>query len=177
MVKLLKQSLVLAAFGTLLTGCGSNDFGDLDAFMDEKRSRPGGVIAPIPAFKAYKAFSYSATSLRSPFDRPIEIREISQLQAVSTVEPDETRPREFLEQFTFDSLVMVGTLSRSGTDWSLIRDPEGGVHRVKVGNYLGRNHGKIVEMTGNYVAVIEIVSDGNDGWVERPRTIKLAGVN
>ena len=82
-----------------------------------------------------------------------------------------------MEQFTFDSLVMVGTLSRSGTDWSLIRDPEGGVHRVKVGNYLGRNHGKIVEMTGNYVAVIEIVSDGNDGWVERPRTIKLAGVN
>ncbi|MDJ0878491.1 MAG: pilus assembly protein PilP [Halieaceae bacterium] len=160
-----------------LAGCASDEFNDLDQFMDEKRSRPGGVIPPIPAFKAYKAFAYSAAGLRSPFDRPIEIREISQLQSVSTVEPDETRPKEFLEQFTFDSLAMVGTLSRAGIDWCLIRDPDGGVHRVRVGNFLGRNHGKIVEMTETYVAVIEIVSDGSEGWVERPRTIKLAGLN
>jgi len=51
------------------------------------------------------------------------------------------------------------------------------VQRGKVGNYLGRNHEKIVEMTATYVAVIEIVSDGNDGWVERPRTVKLHGIN
>jgi type IV pilus assembly protein PilP len=161
---------------TVLVGCSSEEFTDLDQFMAEKRARPGGVIAPIPPFKAYKAFSYSATSLRSPFDRPIEIREITQLQSVSTVEPELERTKEFLEQFTFDSLVMVGTLSRAGTDWSLVRDPDAGVHRVKVGNFLGRNHGKIVEMTETYVAVIEIVSDGGDGWVERPRTVKLQGI-
>ena len=161
----------------VLVGCTSDEFTDLDQFMADKRARPGGVIAPIPPFKAYKAFSYSATTLRSPFDRPIEIREITQLQSVSTVEPDDERAKEFLEQFTFDSLAMVGTLSRSGTDWSLIIDPDGGVHRVKVGNFLGRNHGKIVEMTETYVAVIEIVSDGNEGWVERPRTVKLHGIN
>ncbi len=172
---LLMIMLVLSA--TTLVSCSSDEFNDLDVFMAEKRARPGGVIAPIPPFKAYKAFSYSATTLRSPFDRPIEIREITQLQSISTVEPDDERPKEFLEQFTFDSLAMVGTLSRGGTDWSLIRDPDGGVHRVRVGNFLGRNHGKIVEMTETYVAVIEIVSDGNDGWVERPRTIKLNGPN
>ena len=93
------------------------------------------------------------------------------------MEPDEERPKEFLEQFTFDSLKMVGTLSRAGVDWCLIRDPEGGVHRVRVGNFIGRDHGKIVEMTDSFVAVIEIVSDGNEGWIERPRTIKLQGIN
>ncbi len=170
-----KNSALALVMGLFLVACGGNNFTDLDEFMDEKRSRPGGIIPPIPAFKAYKAFTYSATSLRSPFDRPIEIREISQLQAQSTVEPDETRPKEFLEQFTFDSLSMVGTLSRAGVDWILIRDPEGGVHRVKVGNYLGRNHGQIVEMTATYLAVVEIVSDGSEGWVERPRTIRLEG--
>ena len=52
-----------------------------------------------------------------------------------------------------------------------------GVHRVTLGNFLGRHHGKIVEMSDTYVAVIEIVSDGTeDGWVERPRTIKLTGM-
>ncbi len=166
---------VIVALILLLGGCANDDFEDLDAFMDEKRSRPGGIITPIPTFKAYEAFSYSATTLRSPFDRPIEVREIAQLQAISSVQPDEDRPREFLEQFTFDSLGMVGNLSRDGTDWTLIKDPQGGVHRVKLGNYLGRNHGKVVEMTDTYVAVIEIVTDGTDGWVERPRTIELSG--
>jgi type IV pilus assembly protein PilP len=135
------------------------------------------MIAPIPTFKAYEALSYSATTLRSPFDRPIEVREIAQLQAVSAVKPDDTRAKEFLEQFTFDSLVMVGSLERGGKDWTLIQDPDGGIHRVTVGNYVGRSHGKIVEMTDTYVAVVEIVTDGTaDGWVERPRTIKLNGI-
>lgn len=171
------RSLYVLGLASLLAACGGNDYSDLDAFMAEKRARPGGIIAPIPTFKAYEAFSYSATTLRSPFDRPIEVREIAQLQAIAAIKPDEDRAKEFLEQFTFDSLLMVGSLSRTGTDWTLIKDPDGGVHRVRVGNYLGRHHGKIVEMTDTYVAVVEIVSDGTeDGWVERPRTIKLQGL-
>lgn len=169
--------LLILASGILLAACAGKDFSDLDAYMASKRDRPGGVIAPIPTFKAYEAFSYSATTLRSPFDRPVEVREIAQLQAISTIKPDESRAKEFLEQYTFDSLRMVGTLERDGVNWTLISDPEGGVHRVTLGNYLGRHHGRIVEMTDTYVAVIEIVSDGTkDGWVERPRTIKLSGV-
>lgn len=161
----------------LVGGCGQRDFTDLDAFMAEKRARPGGIIAPIPSFKAYEAFAYSATTLRSPFDQPLEVREIKQLQATSTVKPDDARAKEFLEQYTFDSLAMVGTLRRDGVDWTLIQDPEGGIHRVTTGNFLGRHHGKIVEMNEIYIAVVEIVADGTqDGWVERPRTIKLSGL-
>ncbi|WOJ97260.1 pilus assembly protein PilP [Congregibacter brevis] len=160
-----------------VAACTSRDFSDLDSFMAEKRARPGGIIAPIPTFKAYEAFAYSATRLRSPFDRPIEVREITQLQSISAIKPDDNRAKEFLEQYTFDSLAMVGTLDRGINSWSLVKDPEGGIHRVQVGNYLGRNHGKIVEMTDTYLAVVEIVTDGtSDGWVERPRTIELSGL-
>ena len=170
-------TLLVTALSFALAACGSRDYSDLDQFMEEKRARPGGIIAPIPTFKAYEAFAYSATRLRSPFDRPIEVREITQVQAVSSIKPDETRAKEFLEQYTFDSLAMVGTLERSGNSWALVSDPEGGIHRVQVGNFLGRNHGKIVELTDTYLAVVEIVSDGtNDGWVERPRTIELSGL-
>jgi len=177
MICLSRTFIMALSFGVLLTACADKDFSDLDAFMASKRDRPGGVIAPIPTFKAYEAFAYSATTLRSPFDRPVEVREISQLQAISAIKPDEERAKEFLEQYTFDSLRMVGTLERDGTNWTLISDPDGGVHRVTLGNFLGRHHGKIVEMTDSFVAVVEIVSDGTkDGWVERPRTIKLSGV-
>ena len=176
MLRCLTRPPLLAATLVALTACSGRDFSDIDRFMAEKRARPGGIIEPIPTFKAYEAFAYSATRLRSPFDRPIEVREITQLQAISTVKPDEDRVREFLEQYTFDSLAMVGTLERGGNRWGLVRDPEGGIHRVRVGNYLGRNHGKIVELTEGYLAVVEIVSDGtSDGWVERPRTIELSG--
>lgn len=169
--------LLLCLMGVILTGCSGGDLSDLDEYMADKRTRPGGIIAPIPTFKAYEAFAYSATTLRSPFDRPIEVREIAQLQAIAAIKPDDTRAKEFLEQFTFDSLRMVGTLERDDTEWTLIKDPDGGVHRVKSGNFLGRNHGKIVEMADTYVSVVEIVSDGTpDGWVERPRTIKLSGL-
>jgi type IV pilus assembly protein PilP len=169
--------LMLLVTGTVLAACSGRDFADLDAFMAEKLARPGGIIAPIPTFKAYEAFAYSATTLRSPFDRPIEVREIAQLQAISAVKPDDDRAKEFLEQYTFDSLRMVGTLERGEGNWTLITDPDGGVHRVALGNFLGRHHGKIVEMTDTYVAVVEIVSDGTqDGWVERPRAIKLSGM-
>ncbi|MBT4519701.1 MAG: pilus assembly protein PilP [Halieaceae bacterium] len=168
--------LLLCGFSLVLAGCSNRDFSDLDAFMTDKRGRPGGIIAPIPTFKAYEAFSYSAASQRSPFDRPIEVKNISQLRAISAVKPDHTRAKEFLEQYTFDSLVMVGSLTGK-IEWTLIKDPEGGIHRVKLGNFLGRNHGKIVEMTEGFLVVVEIVSDGSeDGWVERPRTIKLDGV-
>ena len=172
------RTFALVTFAaSLLSACGGRDFADLDAFMAEKRARPGGIIAPIPTFKAYEAFSYSATTLRSPFDRPVEVREISQLQAISAIKPDEDRAKEFLEQYTFDSLLMVGTLERGEGSWTLIKDPDGGVHRVTLGNFLGRSHGKVVEMTDTYVAVVEIVSDGTqDGWVERPRAIKLSGM-
>jgi type IV pilus assembly protein PilP len=169
--------LLCCLSGAALSGCSGEDFSDLDAFMEEKRSRPGGIIAPIPTFKAYEAFAYSATTMRSPFDRPIEVREIAHLQAIAAIKPDENRSKEFLEQFTFDSLRMVGTLERDKTNWTLIKDPDGGVHRVKMGNFLGRHHGRIVDMTDTFVAVVEIVSDGtSDGWVERPRTIKLSGI-
>ena len=67
---------VICTICLLLVACGGRDFSDLDAFMADKRARPGGIIAPIPTFKAYEAFAYSATAMRSPFDRPIEVREI-----------------------------------------------------------------------------------------------------
>ena len=158
-----------------LSGCAGDDMRDLDAFMAEKRARPGGVIEPIPTFSAYEAFAYAATTMRSPFDRPIEVRTVARLNARAALKPDPDRPKEFLERYTLDSLQMVGRLERGGQYWTLVKDPDGGIHRVQLGNYLGRDHGKIVDMGEAFVAVVEIVSDGTaEGWVERPRTIELA---
>ena len=168
-----KALLSLVLGSTVLVGCSAGGYEDLDAYMAEKKARPGGVIEPIPAFQTYKAFTYGAAGMRSPFEKPIEVKEIARLQASTNVKPDKKRVKEYLEQFSLDSLTMVGTLEQTGTLWILLQDREGSVHRVKKGNFLGRNHGKIVEASDSYLSVIEIVPSGGEGWVERPRTIKL----
>ena len=161
----------------LLSACADRSFNDLDDFMDEKRALPGGVIQPIPTFEAYEAFAYAAATLRSPFDRPMTARQLSALSAPTTVQPDESRTRDYLERFPLDTLAMVGTLQRDTANWSLIKDPDGRIHRVQIGSFLGRDHGRVVEMGDAFIAVTEIVSEGTEnGWVERPRTIELTGM-
>lgn len=168
------QAVVMAA---TLSACADRGLTDLDDFMDEKRALPGGIVEPIPTFEAYEAFAYAATTLRSPFDRPMNARQLAALSALTTVRPDESRTKEYLEHFTLDALTMVGTLRRDTEDWSLIQDPEGSIHRIQIGSFLGRDHGRVVEMGDAFVVVTEIVSDGTeDGWVERPRTIELTGM-
>ncbi|NPU92315.1 MAG: pilus assembly protein PilP [Gammaproteobacteria bacterium] len=159
----------------LVGGCGGDgQFEDLQGRMSEIKNRPKGRIEPPPEFKVYKAFSYSAAALRSPFERPLDVELASLPQQRSNVKPDLNRPKEVLEQFGIDSLVMVGTLANPGGPlFALVRDPDQGLHRIKPGNYMGRNFGKITSVTQSKIDVLEIVSDGQDGWVERPRTLVL----
>jgi len=57
--------------------------------------------------------------------------------------------------------------------WALLSDGSGGIHRVTQGNHLGRNHGRVVAVHENKIDVVEIVPDGQGGWVERPRTLDM----
>ncbi len=157
-----------------LAGCsGNQDNADLRAYMDETLRRPGGDVEPLPAFRAYETFTYSAATLRSPFDPPVKIVEEYILGKKSDLKPDFNRQKEFLESFSMSSLHMVGTIKKDDTLWALIVDGQGGVHRVKNGNYMGKDHGKVVLTTPTQLTVVEIVSDGLDGWVERPKTLEL----
>jgi type IV pilus assembly protein PilP len=172
---MMSSRLVLGVMGILLlVACsGGNQYSDLDAFVAEKRASPSGQIAPIPALKAYRAFSYTASGLRAPFNRPVDVKEIARLESGGNVRPDLKREKEFLEQFSLDSITVVGTVRLDGLLWALVKDPDGGVHRVRKNNYLGRNFGNIIGVAENYLTVVEIVSTGGDGWVERPRSLEL----
>ncbi|QXI28955.1 type 4a pilus biogenesis lipoprotein PilP [Pseudomonas vanderleydeniana] len=167
------RGLCVGLLTLLLAGCGGgNDFGDLDAYMREVRARPAGNIEPTPKFQSYEAFTYRAASLRSPFQPPVKIDLANRQKGSREVKPDPNRTRQFLEGFNIEQFEMVGTLSNASGTYALLRGA-GGVHRLKVGDYLGRNEGHIVAITDSQVEVIEIVPDGEGGWLERPRTIPL----
>lgn len=173
-----KISLAILVAATSLGGCGGAEFADIDAKMKEARDNPKGEIAPPPEFEAYQTFLYSASAERSPFQPPMEVEAVKVITQKSSVKPNEDRPKEALEDFSFETLSMVGTLRRpTGSLYGLIKSPDGGLHRVRPGNYMGTNHGKITKVDSIRIDVIEIVSDGQGGWIERPRTIALAEQN
>lgn len=156
----------------ILSACSSSsDQKDLRDFMAEAKRRPQGQIDPLPPFEVYQPFAYSAMTLRSPFERPAPIEK--ETKGGRTVEPDLNREKEYLEGFNIVSLNMVGTLSKAGKLWALIDDGQGKVTPVTVGNYMGKNFGKIISTEKLQLEVMEIVADGSNGWVERPRIIKL----
>jgi len=68
---------------------------------------------------------------------------------------------------------MVGTLDLGGTNYGLVQDSEGLIHRVVPGNYLGQNDGRIVNITESEIEVVEIISDGIGGYLEREAAVAL----
>jgi len=175
----------LIFFSLVLTACGSKVyFPDLETYVEEVQAKPKGRIRALPDFKAHGTYAYSSAAMRSPFDPPIVIRESTvDFDPNSVVVPDLTRTKEYLEQFSFDALRMVGTIQRPDEDgsqlWALLKDSQGGIHRVKIGDYLGRSHGQIINVFPNIINVMEIVPsgevdlDGNKLWIERPRNLVL----
>lgn len=161
---------------SLLAACSQGGgFSDLDQFMEETRSKPRGFVEPLPEFKSYEAFTYSSADRRAPFEPPVDV-ELTMVdeQPQSNIEPDLDRPREVLENFGLTELEMVGTLSGGGGSlYALIADSDGGVHRVRAGNYMGQNYGRIIGVSDSRIELIEIVPNGRGGWVERPRSLSL----
>lgn len=173
MKKLLFLPIMLAA-AFPLTGCSSGaNLAQLDAQLEEIKARPRGRIEPPPEFKPVASYSYAAHQLRSPFSPPVD----QQLIAVpdgKKVEPDLGRPKEYLERFPLDALRMVGTISRPGeTLQALIADPSGAVTRVRPGSYMGKNFGRVKDVSEATVSLVEIVPDGRDGWVERSSNVSI----
>ena len=124
-------------------------------------------MEPLPEVKPYETFIYSAGSMRSPF-QPGGAGGLA-----GGLRPDSKRNREFLEQFSLDTLKMVGTLKLSGQMFGLVQTKDGLVHRVTPGNYIGQADGKITDITPSKISLIEIVPDGLGGYMERRASLGL----
>ena len=163
-------ALVLLAMSGLVACGGDSD--DLDAYINSIKAKPGGRIEPLPEITPYEVFTYTADvqNVRSPFmpDTP------QQAGPAGGTRPDPDRPREHLEQYSLDTLEMVGTLNLGETEYGLVQTADGLIHRVLPGNYMGQNDGHIVEIDESKIVLVEIISDGIGGYIERDAAISLS---
>jgi type IV pilus assembly protein PilP len=161
----------VAAVAVLATAAGcSNDTDELRAQIAEIKARPGGRIDPLPEVKPYETFAYPASDERSPFEPGMP----ASATGPNAVRPDSSRPREFLEQFSLDTLRMVGTLRLQGRIYGLVQTKDGLVHRVLPGNHLGQSDGRITAIEEGKISLTEIVPDGMGGFIQRPAALGLS---
>jgi type IV pilus assembly protein PilP len=160
-------ALIVAA-SALLAGCSQDN--DLHQWVAQEKGKKGAPLEPLPVIKTFETFEYKDQSLRDPFNVTAEEQEQT---ANNGPHPDQDRPREALEAFPLDGLSMSGTLGLAKAMEGLVRDPDGVVHRVHVGNYLGQNYGRITGIGEDHIELVELVPNGSGGWMERQATIAL----
>jgi type IV pilus assembly protein PilP len=168
LARLLPAACLLAAAAACTRGTD-----DLQAYIDEVKARPGGRIEPLPEVRPAPRFVYEPAGRRSPFvpDTPQMAPSTNPNAARG---PDTNRPREFLEQFSLDTLRMVGTMNSNGAAFGLVQTSDGLIHRVTVGNHVGQNYGRILTISDSTIELVEVIPDGIGGYIERPAAIGLS---
>jgi len=158
--------MVVAVALTVLAGCTQGD-ADLTEWVAGEKAQKGAPIPPLPVLKTFETFEYSDQTMRDPFSPSLE-----ELPAGNGPQPDK-HAKEPLEAYALDSLKMVGSMGAGSALEGLIKDTEGTVHRVHVGNYMGQNNGKIVAIAETRIDLVELIPNGTGGWMERQATIAL----
>jgi len=167
--RLLFKGIVISSV-MLLAACSGNQYGDLETYVSEVKSRKSGRIPALPEVKPYEIFAYQAHNYRDPFTTYID--EIPSDSGANR--PDVNRKREALEQFPLDTLSFVGHLEKSGVRWGLVSAPDKSVYRIQVGNFLGKNYGEILAISETAIEIKEVIPDGAGGWVDRKASLSLS---
>ena len=68
---------------------------------------------------------------------------------------------------------MVGTIGGAGSLIGLVMAPDRVTYRVRPGQYMGQNDGRITAIHPDRIEMVELVPDGAGGWIERQAKIAL----
>ena len=169
----IRNGMVVVLLAAGMSAC-TGDNNDLDKEVNRIKAIKSTFVEPLPEITPYRSFTYVADveKIRSPF-----IPDTPQINATGPgggPRPIIDRSPEFLEGFPLDTLRMVGTLDISATMYGLVQTADGLIHRVVPGNYLGQNDGRITGITESEIDMVEIISDGIGGYIERDAAISLS---
>lgn len=164
-----KEQLKIVYVGLLsllITAC-SGDNSDLIKYMNDIKSRPAKAIEPMPKFAPLPIFNFPENDTRrSPF-KPTVLKKNTDIDA-----PDQKRLKQPLEAFPLDALKFVGILEQGPVIWALIKQPDTQIARVRVGDYMGQNYGRIIVIKRDLIKLEETVKDTGT-WEKKITTINL----
>lgn len=165
-----KSKLLIPAIAlVLLSACGER-ISEVESRMAQIRSERAPPIEPPPVPQPIQEFEYSASGMRSPFLPHSLLVMQTKSENVEGVKPDTSRPKQPLESYELAELIYRGkVVAPNGTEYGLIQEPSGMVREVQVGQYMGKNFGRILEITPTQINLEEIVP-GTDSQFVHKRT-------
>jgi len=158
-----------------LSGCGDTGDQELQQWLKTERAAPRPPAKPLQAAFPFTPLVYEATEQQDPFGKPAFDRYLTTNVPSANptlVAPELARRRQALEAFALESIALVGTLSKEGKRVVLVR-AEGVLYQVTVGNYMGKNFGKITKVSDSGLVLREIAQDATGEWVLRITSLKM----
>ncbi|QCO67162.1 pilus assembly protein PilP [Luteimonas yindakuii] len=168
------RTLAFAALTVSLAACGRDitsspgEAPNLEEWVADVQARPAPPLDPLPVMQQFETFEYAAQGLRDPFSDAF-----TSDSGGSGPRPDSNRRKQPLEEFPLDSVDMVGTIGRGSGLVALLMAPDKVTHRIRAGDYVGQNDGRVTSVAEDRVELVELVPDGAGGWLERPASIAL----
>ena len=168
-----RQAASLAMLLALLAGCDS-DTQELTAWMDQQRREARPSVPPLAAPKKFDPVPYGNAQQVDPFSLQklsVALKQEAR-QPNSLLATEMNRRKEPLESFPLDAMAMVGSVSKAGRPFALLR-VDNLLYQVKAGDYLGQNFGRVLSVTETEVSLREIVQDAAGEWTERNAALQL----
>jgi type IV pilus assembly protein PilP len=162
-----------AACLTLLAGCGDTQ-DELQQWTEQQRREVKPNVPPLSAPKKFLPQAYMAATGVEPFSMQkltVAIKQESR-QSNALLAAEINRRKEPLEAYPVDSMSMVGSVTKLGRPYALLR-VDNLLYQVKLGDYLGQNYGKVTRITETDISYREIVQDAAGEWIERTNSLQL----
>lgn len=165
---------VLAACAVAtLAACGAEQE-ELSQWMEQQRREVKPNVSPLTPPKKFTPQGYTALNGVEPFSAQkltVALKQEAR-QPNSLLAAEINRRKEPLEAYPLDSMRMVGSVTKNGRPYALLR-VDNLLYQVKQGDYLGQNYGKITKISETDVSLREIVQDAAGEWIERASALQL----
>jgi type IV pilus assembly protein PilP len=159
--------------GTVLVGCtGEQD--ELQQWMEQQKREVKPSVQPLSPPKKFNPQPYSSLTGVEPFSTQkltVALKQEAR-QPNSLLAAEINRRKEPLEAYPLDSMSMVGSVTKQGRPYALLR-VDNLLYQVKLGDYIGQNYGKITKITETDISLREIVQDAAGEWIERTGALQL----
>jgi type IV pilus assembly protein PilP len=120
--------------------------------MENESTAPEGPVKAVrkrdpldEAIAAAEEYSYNPIGKRDPFRSFLNFG----------ARDERETPRTPLQKFEIDQYQLVGIIWGVDRPRALVEDPEGVGHVMEIGTYIGRNWGKVTQVTSGEVVVTE----------------------
>ncbi|MCK9283127.1 MAG: pilus assembly protein PilP [Rhodocyclaceae bacterium] len=169
------------AMALALAACSQGEPEDVRAWMQESAKDMKGKIPGVPEIKPLPVITFEPNDRAAPFSLDKLFAEAARARAASGSGPKPVNPDAYpFARVPLESIRLLGTMTIGNQPVAVVASDRDTPRQVRVGDYLGQNHGRIVSIRAN--------TESNDGeivikeqvlekgvWVERESRVTLPG--